>query len=403
MAIDDHRPFREMLEERKIIICVGSGGVGKTTSSAVLGLQAATAGLKVLVLTIDPARRLANSLGIDAIGSERQKISMEQFEKVGLHPKGEMWAMMLDMKESFDRLVQRDAPDEETGREILENRFYHYFSTSVAGTQEYAASERLYDLYVEGEFDLIVLDTPPTTHALDFLEAPERMVDAVSSRALQWMYKPGVLSGTPRRGILSVGTSYVTGTLGKFTGGELLEELSTFLRTFSTLFEGFEQRARAVRELLASEKTGFLVVTAPDTLTVEEALFFYDRLDGEELNVDGFIVNRVHPQWVGAEELDRRPSELADRLSALGRSAQLEESAQLDMEALAQGLRENAQQFQLRADQDAGSIVKMSEELPGELPIMCVPYFNEDIHSLDGLDVARRELFGEAAGADCAQ
>ncbi len=397
MAIDDYRAFRQSLDERDIIICVGSGGVGKTTSSAVLGLQAATLGLKVLVLTIDPARRLANSLGIDAIGSERQKISMEQFRQVGLEPAGEMWAMMLDMKESFDHLVQRDAPDEKTKQEILDNRFYHYFSTSVAGTQEYAASERLYDLHEEGEFDLIVLDTPPTTHALDFLEAPERMVDAVSSRALQWLYRPGVLSGTPRRGILSVGTSYVTRTLGKFTGGELLEELSTFLRTFSTLFEGFEERARAVRELLGSEETGFIVVTAPDTLTVEEALFFYDRLAGETLNVDGFIVNRVHPKWVGEEALAEAEGRLPGVLMELA-DAMDDVTAQIDPDSLSQRLMENALQFQLRADQDAGSIEKMGTKLPRKLPIMRVPYFNEDIHSLGGLDGARRELFGSESG-----
>ena len=391
MTINDSTGFTELLESRRILICVGSGGVGKTTTSAVIGLQAALAGLRVLVLTIDPARRLANSLGIDAIGSERQKIPLEQFRDIGLEPEGEMWAMMLDMKESFDRIVERDAPDEETQQEILDNRFYHYFSTSLAGTQEYAASERLYDLHEEDRFDLIVLDTPPTTHALDFLEAPERLADAVSSRALQWLYKPGILSGTPGRGILSVGTSYVTRTLSKFTGGELIRELSVFLRTFSTLFDGFEERARAVQALLASDETGFLVVTAPDTLTVEEALFFFDELGGDSLNVDGFVVNRVHPQWVDDRDLDLADEHLVDGLADL--DASLDDTPVPKLADLADLLVENARQFQLRAEQDAGSIEKMGRELPEDLPIVQIPYFNQDIHSLSGLDTARRELF----------
>lgn len=398
MTIDDQEGFGEILERRKILICVGSGGVGKTTTSAVIGLQAALAGLRVLVLTIDPARRLANSLGIDAIGSERQRIPIEKFHDIGLEPSGELWAMMLDMKDSFDHLVKRDAPDEKTRDEILGNRFYKHLSTNLAGSQEYAASERLHDLHKEGEFDLIVLDTPPTTHALDFLEAPERLADAVGSRALQWLYKPGILSGKPGRGILSVGTSYVTRTLGKFTGGEMLRELGVFLRTFSTLFEGFEERARAVQNLLCSDETGFVVVTAPDTLTVEEALFFYDRLGGESLNVDGFVVNRVHPEWVSEEALDNAEDELPGALIELNGALDddPERPQDLDFDELAGKLLENALQFQLRADQDAGSVQKMGRELPSEMPIVRVPYFNQDIHSLGGLDRARRELFADS-------
>ena len=396
MAHDDTQAFGNLLDERRILICVGSGGVGKTTTSAVIGLQAAISGKRVLVLTIDPARRLANSLGIEAIGSERQKIELERFTEIGLEPKGEMWAMMLDMKESFDRLVQRDAPDEETRQSILDNRFYHYFSTSLAGTQEYAASERLHELHDEDEFDLIILDTPPTTHALDFLEAPSRLADAVSSRALQWLYKPGLLSGKPGRGILSIGTSYVTKTLSKFTGGELLDELSQFLRIFSTLFDGFEERARAVEELLASDETGFLVITAPDTLTVEEALFFHDQLDAGTLNVDGFVVNRVHPCWVDESTLAKAeevlPDTLADVDERLGDKPDVGDA--IDFEKFAELLEENALQFQLRASQDIGSIDKMSRELPEDMPIMPIPYFNQDIHSLSGLDAARRKLFG---------
>ncbi|RDV37421.1 ArsA family ATPase [Bradymonadaceae bacterium TMQ3] len=384
------RHFERVISERQVVICVGSGGVGKTTSSAVIGLNAALSGRRVLVMTIDPARRLANSLGIEALGSEMQQIPLERFKELGLEPKGELWAMMLDMKDSFDRLVQRHAPDAKTRDAILDNRFYHYFSTSLAGTQEYAASERLHELVESGEFDLIVLDTPPTTHALDFLEAPERLVDAVSSRALQWLYKPGVLSGRSGMGIVSLGTNYVMRTLGKFTGGELLSDLGVFLKTFSSLFEGFEERARGVIDLLKSPATGFVVVTAPDSLTVEEALYFYEKLDRDALHVDAFIVNRVHPRWVSEEALALPPAELATALEAPPLPA-LDEA--LDASALAALLLENASQFELRASQDASSIALMGDRLPKTMPILQVPYFNRDIHSLAGLNQARTALF----------
>ena len=385
MILDPHREFQELIDRRKILICVGSGGVGKTTTSAILGLQAAMMGKKVLVLTIDPARRLANSLGIDAIGSQRQKIPLERFKDLGLEPRGELWAMMLDMKESFDRLVERDAPDEESRDAILSNPFYQYFSTSLAGTQEYAASERIFEFDQEGYFDLIVLDTPPTTHALDFLEAPNRLADAVSSRALQWMYRPAILSGRPGRGILSVGTTYVLRTLSKFTGGELLADLTVFLKSFSVLFDGFEERARAVHALLTGDDTGFIVVTAPDTLTVEEALYFHEKLGDEILHVDGFVVNRVHPRWV--EDAERlRPQDVADTLRAQGPGV-------ADPDSLAQRLLLNAMDFQQRAGQDAASIAHMEEKLPADMPVARVPYFNEDIHSLAGLNRARQEIF----------
>lgn len=392
MSKQDQREFSELLQARDILICVGSGGVGKTTTSAVIGLQAALSGQKVLVLTIDPAKRLANSLGIEAIGSKRQQIPLERFREIGLEPTGELWAMMLDMKEAFDRLVQRDAPDEETGQAILDNRFYQYFSTSLAGTQEYAASERIHELSQEGYFDLIVLDTPPTTHALDFLEAPQRLTDALSSRALQWMYRPGVLTGRQSRGILSVGTSYVMRTLGKFTGGEMLEELSIFLKAFSVLFEGFEERANAVQELLFSERTGFIVVTAPDTLTVEEALYFYEQLGQDTLEVDGMVINRVHPVWVDEETMERAEEELPARLQALHEELEGELPAP-NFEALAATLRENTSQFHLRALQDLASIERVRNRVYPGMPVVQVPYFNQDIHSLRGLDRARRELF----------
>ncbi len=386
--------FADLIADREIVVCVGSGGVGKTTTSAVIALHAAIAGRKALVLTIDPARRLANSLGVSELGNDIQQIPLERFRKLGLEPKGELWAMMLDMKESFDHLVSTYAPDEKTRDEILKNRFYEHFSSSLAGTQEYAASERLYEIYNRKEFDLIVLDTPPTSHALDFLEAPTRMTDAVSSRALQWVYKPGAVTGRSGLGLFSVGTSYVVKTIGRFTGAQLLQDLGVFLRTFSTLFEGFEKRARAVQGLLLGKKTTFVVVTAPDTLTVEEALYFHERLGSDRLHVGGFVVNRVHPMWVERDALEGALDGLESELKSIDEQMPEEaRGAAVDFESLAERLHENVVQLQLRATQDASSIALLREKLPASTPLVTVPFFSVDIHSLEGLDQARRSLF----------
>ncbi len=381
--------FADLISSRRIVVCVGSGGVGKTTTSAVIALHAALEGRKVLVLTIDPARRLANSLGIDAIGSELAQIPLERFHEVGLEPKGELWAMMLDMKESFDHVVRRYAPPEARD-EILANRIYKYFSTSLAGTQEYAAAERLYELHEEGDFDLIVLDTPPTTHALDFLDAPNRLVDAVDNKALQWLYKPSALAGRKGLGIFSMGTGYVMKTLSKFTGTQLLDEFSVFLRNFSVLFEGLRERGQKVRATLTSDATTFVVVTAPDPLTIDEALFFYRRLGTEHVAVGGFVVNRMYRFGFDGSELDRPAIAYSNHLRDEG--LDLPDERRRD---LAERLLHNARQFQVLEDVDNDSVQKLRRSVREGTPINRIPYFDTDIHSLRGLHRARAELFGE--------
>lgn len=376
----DNQKFARLIADRELVVCAGSGGVGKTTTSAVIGLHAAMRGRKVLVLTIDPAKRLANSLGVNSLDNEAQKIPLERFQEIGLSPEGELWAMMLDMKESFDHLVRRYSPSEENQRDILENRFYQYFSSSLAGTQEYAAAERLYQLYEEEDFDLIVLDTPPTTHALDFLEAPTRLANAVDNKALQWLYKPNILTGTSGLGLFSVGTSYVVKTLGKFTGTELLSEMATFLKAFSTLFDGLRERARRVENMLTSDTCTFIVITAPDPLTLDEAIFFYEELGQQQVAVGGFVVNRVHPRWVNIDELQQTPDELVNRLGEAGAALLVDG----DFADLAQRLLSNASDFQALAAKDLLSLEKLTEHVSRETPIVTVPYFSQDVHSLEG-------------------
>jgi anion-transporting ArsA/GET3 family ATPase len=388
-VISEYRDeFLELVRQRDIVVCAGSGGVGKTTTSAVLGLQAAIEGQRVLVMTIDPARRLANSLGAESLDNEPTQLDLEGFSEVGVQADGELWAMMLDMKASFDDLVERRAPDEETRQEILNNRLYEYFSTSLAGTQEYAAAERLYEAHSSGDWDLIVLDTPPTTHALDFLEAPSRLANAVESKAFQWIYKRDL-------GLFSMGSSYVLKTLGKFTGTELLEELSVFLQHFSPMFEGFRDRARQVRELLTGPECTFVVVTSPDPHTRDESIHFYEELGSERVAVGGFIVNRVHPHWVDKEEFDRPVEEIADAIAEAGTDLEVDASFdESERTTLAERLRQNAASFYVLARKDHRSVQELRDELERDIPVATVPFFSRDIHSLSGLDRVRTEIFG---------
>lgn len=383
--------LRHLVADRRIIVCVGSGGVGKTTVSAVIALQEAIRGRKVVVLTIDPAKRLANSLGVDEIGNDIHRIPIERFTEVGLEPKGELWAMMLDMKESFDHVVTRHAPPEKH-EEILENRIYKFFSTSLAGTQEYAAAERLYEIYEEGDFDLVVLDTPPTTHALDFLDAPRRLGEAIDNKALQWLYKPSILAGRRGLGIFSVGTSYVMKTLAKFTGTQLLDEFATFLKNFSILFDGLKSRGDAVRKVLLSDAATFVVVTAPDPLTIDEAIYMYKRLGDEAANVGAFIVNRVYDFGFDRDELDRPAVALAASLSQEHPDLAAELSSD-EIRDLAERLLANGREFSVLETTDDDSVHRLIRQVPDGVPICKVPYFHTDIHSLEGLERARHELF----------
>lgn len=395
--------FSELIANRELVVCAGSGGVGKTTTSAVIGLDAAIKGRKVLVLTIDPAKRLANSLGVDMLDDAPQQIPLGQFKQVGVEATGELWAMMLDMKKSFDHLVNRYAADEENRQEILNNKIYKYFSTSLAGTQEYAAAERLLELHTEGDWDLIVLDTPPTSHALDFLEAPTRLADAVENRAIQWVYKPNLLTGRRGLGLFSAGTSYVVKALGKFTGADFLDELAVFLRNFSTMFEGFGERGYKAHDLLLSDKCTFVIVTAPDPLQLDEALYFYDQLGkNQRVAVGGFVVNRVHPEWISQGDASKNAQEIAQDL-ARAQALCLDEGAQLsdaELELLAEDLRENTDNFAKLASKDSGSLTRLYESIERELPIVQVPYFAQDIHSLAGLNRVREAIFQTPNSAD---
>ena len=282
--------LNEVLEGKSTCICAGSGGVGKTTTSAAIATGMAAQGLKVCVLTIDPAKRLADSLGLEQLGNEARRVDPKLFEKQGVEMKGELWAMMLDAKATFDELIARQAPDEESRDCVLENRIYQQISSALAGSQEYMAMEKLFELHTEGEFVLLVLDTPPTRNALDFLDAPKRLTQFIEGKSLRMFMKPTGLAAK----VAGRGTSVVLGVLKRILGFDLLSDLVEFFNAFSGMVEGFQARAKRVDKLLADPGTCFLVVCGPQGEPINEAVYFHRRLVEAKLPFGGVIVNKVH-------------------------------------------------------------------------------------------------------------
>ncbi|MEU5343660.1 MULTISPECIES: ArsA family ATPase [unclassified Streptomyces] len=272
----------------RIVVCCGSGGVGKTTTAAALGLRAAERGRKVVVLTIDPARRLAQSMGIDALDNTPRRV-----KGVDDSADGELHAMMLDMKRTFDEIVEAHA-DHERAAAILSNPFYQSLSAGFAGTQEYMAMEKLGQLRAREEWDLIVVDTPPSRSALDFLDAPKRLGSFLDGKLIRLLTAPAKLGGRAGMKFLNVGMSMMTGTLGKLLGGQLLKDVQTFVAAMDTTFGGFRTRADATYKLLQAPGTAFLVVAAPERDALREAAYFVERLAAEDMPLAGLVLNRVH-------------------------------------------------------------------------------------------------------------
>ncbi|GAA3894831.1 ArsA family ATPase [Streptomyces lacrimifluminis] len=305
----------------RIVVCCGAGGVGKTTTAAALGLRAAERGRKVVVLTIDPARRLAQSMGIDSLDNVPRRVK-------GVEGGGELHAMMLDMKRTFDEIVEAHA-DGERAAAILANPFYQSLSAGFAGTQEYMAMEKLGQLRSRDEWDLIVVDTPPSRSALDFLDAPKRLGSFLDGRLIRLLTAPAKLGGRAGMKFLNVGMSMMTGTLGKLLGGQLLKDVQTFVAAMDTTFGGFRTRADATFQLLQAPGTAFLVVAAPERDALREAAYFVERLAAEKMPLAGLVLNRVHGS--GATQLS------AER--ALAAAENLEEPRIVDQEDGKAGLR----------------------------------------------------------------
>jgi anion-transporting ArsA/GET3 family ATPase len=361
----------ELVADRRIVICAGSGGVGKTTTAAALAMGMAERGLKVAVVTIDPAKRLADALGLEALGNEPTLVDPERFAPHGVEIRGELWALMLDAKRTFDTLIERLAPDPRTRDEVFANRIYQQLSSAVAGSQEFTAIAKLYELDQEGDFDLLVLDTPPSRNALDFLDAPARLAHFFGGRAVRLFLRPAGLGGR----ILGRGTGVVFAVLERVTGVDLLHDLSVFFRTLGGMVDGFVERARRVGALLEDPGTTFLIVTAPRHDPVEEAIFLHRRLREQQMPFGGVVVNRVHAVTPEAVAV---PAGLAGELG----------------DELAARVATSASEFAALATRDEAALEYLRERL-GDPPLIVVPELDDDVHDVEGLARMRDHLFSD--------
>jgi anion-transporting ArsA/GET3 family ATPase len=365
----------ERLEGKRVCICAGSGGVGKTTTSAAIAMGLAAEGKRVAVVTIDPARRLADALGLERLESEPHLVEPSRFAGHGIEITGELWAMMLDSKATFDELIERLAPDAKTRDEILANRIYRELSSAVAGSQEFTAVAKLYELDRSGRFDAIVLDTPPSRNALDFLDAPDRLTGFLEGRALRLFLAPSGLAAK----VVGRGTSVVFSVLRRVTGVDLMEDLSVFFRALSGVLDGFRERAAGVKALLADSATTFLIVTSPERDPVEEAIFFRGKLRESGMPFGGLVVNRVHP--LGDDDAPVDEAALADDLGG--------------DRALARKVARTLAEFRVLAHRDTAAVQRLRREIGDDDPII-VPHLDGDVHDVDGLVAIHRHLFAPA-------
>jgi anion-transporting ArsA/GET3 family ATPase len=365
-----------------IIVCCGSGGVGKTTVSAALALRAAERGRRVVVLTIDPARRLAQSMGIEVLDNTPRPVSGvgSTGSTGGETGEGRLDAMMLDMKRTFDEVVESQASPEKA-RQILQNPFYVALSSSFAGTQEYMAMEKLGQIHADaqrdGTYDLIVVDTPPSRSALDFLDAPERLSSFLDGRFIRLLLAPA--KGPAR--LMSAGFGLVTNALNRILGTQVLRDMQTFVAAFDTLFGGFRQRAQKTFELLQADGTAFLVVAAPEPDALREAAYFVERLSEDDMPLAGLVVNRASPEPLGD-------------VSAEQASAAAQRLRRDDPDSLTAGLlRLHADRVQM-VEREA-RLRRRFEAAHPQVPMAVVPALAGDVHDLAGLRQVGALLAGE--------
>jgi anion-transporting ArsA/GET3 family ATPase len=376
--------LKDVVATHRVVVCVGSGGVGKTTTSAALALDAALGGKRVLCLTIDPAKRLANSMGLTAMTTEEQLVSPELFAAAGLSAKGALSAMMLDTKRTFDDLVTRHASSPERARRILNNRLYQYISTSLAGTQEYMAMEKLHAVRKASDYDLIVLDTPPTGNALDFLDAPEKLVGVLDSPAIRWFIQAFSGAGKVGFSLVGRGAQMVLRGLAKFTGGEFLESVAEFVTDINDLFGGFTHRAKDVSDALRGTDVAFVLVTSPDPLAVQEAIFFAEKLREHRMHQKATVINRVTPL------LDEPHGTEAEVKAELGRLLPQDS----DIQGLEDKLWQALDEERTRAVTDRVEVERLKALTGNKGLYVEVPTFEEDVHDLRALAKVATYLVG---------
>jgi anion-transporting ArsA/GET3 family ATPase len=375
----------DVLSSHRVVVCVGSGGVGKTTSAAALALYAAMRGRRVLCLTIDPAKRLANSLGLAEMRTEEQSVPAALFEAQGLRCEGSLSAMMLDTKRTFDEIVVRFAPTPERAQRILANKLYQYVSTSLAGTQEYMAMEKLHAVRGDPRYDLIVLDTPPTSNALDFLDAPEKLTSTIDSAAMRWFVQAFEASGRLSLNLLGKSAAFLIRGLAKFTGAEFLDEVAHFVVDLNALFGGFRERARQVSEALRSPEVAFVVVTSPKPLAIDESLFLGDKLRESGMRPAAYVVNQIHPLHAEPHATD------AELVQAAGAALPPE----IDASAAVAAMRRALEDERMQAIADRLEVERLRARGGKRHLYVEVPQFEEDVHDLGALARVARFLVGD--------
>ncbi len=383
------RPGRQgtldgLLGAKEILVCCGPGGVGKTTTAASAGLLAALRhGSKVLVLTVDPARRLADALGLDGIGNEEHRVPDEAFRAAGLRPRGELWAAMLDMKESWDALIRRHAPDARTRDEILSNPLYRNISGRFVQSHDYIAMERLYEIHSERDYDLIVVDTPPTRNALDFLDAPKRVAEFFSSRLLRWLIVPY------RSRLVNAASRPFYQIADRILGSEFLEDIAQFFILFQSMHRGFAERSAAVERLLADRRTTFMVVSTLEAVPLREAEFFGEQLTARRLHLGAIVLNKVLPDYLLGAGTGALAVAMRERADELGRALAPVLAARAaplgDADQVSRVLDEVAESFLnfqvvARREMEERQSLAVVPEVLGT-----VPFFDTDIYDLAGL------------------
>jgi anion-transporting ArsA/GET3 family ATPase len=363
--------------ETRILVCCGSGGVGKTTTSAALALAAAEAGRTVVVLTIDPARRLAQSLGLKELDNEPRRVDVPGAD-------GELHAMMLDMKRTFDDIVTAHSTPERA-EQILENPFYQALSSSFSGTQEYMAMEKLGQLRASDQWDLIIVDTPPSRSALDFLDAPNRMSRFLDGAMIRLLTAPARAGGRAGFKFASAGFLFFSRIISKILGGQLLQDISAFVAALDTMFGGFRERATATYELLRRPGTWFVVVATPEPDALREASYFVDRLSADGMPLAGLVLNRTHPPATTALSATRAEGAAEEVTEAGGPGAELAAAA----------LRVHAERMVLAAREQ--HLADRFTSAHPEVAVRTVPAAAGDVHDLDGLRVMGGELTGPDA------
>ena len=348
----------------KVVVCCGSGGVGKTTTAAALAVRAAERGRRTVVLTIDPARRLAQSLGLRELDNTPRQVNVAGFEAAErLH------AMMLDMRRTFDDMVLAHA-GADRAEQILANPFYQTISSSFSGTQEYMAMEKLGQLAADGSWDLIVVDTPPSRSALDFLDAPQRLSTVLDGRIIKLLSAPARAGGRGLLKIVGAGFGLFTKAISTIIGGQLLADASAFIQAFDSMFGGFRERATATYELLRAPGTAFLVIAAPESDAVREAAYFVERLASESMPLAGLVLNRTHP--VLAALPANKALAAADELERADEAPQVSAVLRLHADRVAVASREKR------------LLARFTKAHPS-VAVVGVPALAEDVHDLDGL------------------